>query len=180
MHVKMLAMFGIGASVGYTAHRAPAPAAAAVAPQPVAAPITVERPPAPQIVVVQAPTPPPRLVPRGEPEAEAEAPAAQDQAAEPEATGSAEEPAPKGVIAGTVSDAHTGDRLYRVYIVAESKVSETMRTYSEEDGSYRLEGLPSASYTLHFYRYGELPAERTAGVSQLDATRVDVAMQPTE
>jgi hypothetical protein len=178
MYIRMLAIFSLGATVGYTAHRPSSAAASATAAPPVVAKLEAPPPPAPTpatgLVAVHAP--PTLPVP-----AAAEAPVdAAEPDAEPDAA--AEDPgaapAPRGVLQGTVTDARSGHGVYRVRVIATSLVSDTIVTYTDDDGGYRIDGLQSAAYTVSFQRYGELPAERGAGVNQLDPTTLDVAMQP--
>ena len=156
----MLAIFGVGATVGYAAHRAPE--AAPQAPQ-VVAQQQVITPAAPvqTRVVVLAPAPatvPTAAVPDAAPDAEPDAAASDDS--------------PHGALQGRVTDARTGEGQCCVEVTADSLVAPRVYTRTDSDGQYKLENLPSAAYTVHF-RYGRVIVDRSAGVNQLDPTVLD-------
>jgi len=159
----MVAIFGVGATVGYAAHRAPE-AAPPAQPQVVAPQVVAPAFAPPTRVVVIAPVAPPPVV----------AAVPDDAAPEPDDAAAAnDEPLPRGVLEGKVTDARTGDPVYGVEIYAESLVAPTQVTRSDSDGRYRITDLRSAAYTVRF-NYGRQHVERGAGVNQLDPTELDV------
>jgi hypothetical protein len=57
-----------------------------------------------------------------------------------------------GQIAGTVTDAHTGQRLEGIFACAHNKVVYDPRcAITEANGSYKIPGLPTGAYTVEFY-----------------------------
>jgi hypothetical protein len=83
---------------------------------------------------------------------------------------------PAGGLQGVVRDVKTGDKLAGVTVVATSKVSATQTAISDDNGVWRMSGLPSASYDLTFY-YGD--ATGTLGgvaVSELDTRQADYSL----
>ena len=170
MNVQMIAIFALGATAGYAAHReSAAPAAASVAHAPTTGPAApasalIVTPP-PRVIVVHAPPPP--VIEAEQPEAEHEATPDPAPAADPP-------PAPTGTLQGTVTDSD-GQPLYNVLVVASSPMGEA-QTYTSGDGSYSIANLPGAVYNVKFSRYGEHLADRSVGVSVLDPVELDVTM----
>jgi len=157
----MVAIFGVGATVGYAAHRVPA--AAPTAPQIVAQQVVAPTTPATTTRVVVL-APPPAAVPSG---------VVPDAAPDAEPDGAPGDDAPRGVLEGRVTDSRTGEGQCCVEVYADSLVAPRVSTRADSDGQYKLENLPSAAYTVHF-RYGRVNVERSAGVNQLDPTVLDV------
>jgi hypothetical protein len=170
MSIRMLAIFSFGATVGYTAHHTATPAAASTQ---AAREMTMPERTPPRVIVVApaAPSLPARAV-----EPEVEPPPDASETPEPDA----DSYVPHGVLEGRVTDARTGEPIQSVRIVTESLVGAPQKTYTDSDGNYRLEGLPSAAYKVHVRYYGSDPVERQVGVNQLDPTELDVTLDRGE
>lgn len=70
---------------------------------------------------------------------------------------------PGGIIQGTVRDQATNNPLPDIYVEAASTGDYFERgTYTEADGSYSLEGLPTGSYTVSVYQMGLWYNNRTS------------------
>jgi hypothetical protein len=183
MDARIFITFGLGALVGYVAHREPV-APAAPRPQPQlqqpAAAAAAHAPPAqaqppPRIVVVGAPDDESGAEPERSPETAGEG--GGENCGGGENADSAEaQPEAQGVLQGKVIDARTGEGIYRVQVVAESPVTPPFRTWTEQDGTYRLEHMPGVAYTVHFRYYDIAHTDLTAGVSQLDPTTLDARL----
>jgi hypothetical protein len=166
MDIRLIAIFSLGATVGYTAHRPPSPSTASVA----AAREPVSSPP-PRVIVVA----PPRVL--VDPTAE---PASLPSDASEAATRDADPYEPRGVLEGKVTEP-PGEPSYGVTITAESLVDGPHSTRTDNDGNYRLEGLPSAMYKVHFVRYYDgASTDREVGVNQLDPTELDATFDRGE
>jgi hypothetical protein len=170
MSIRMIAIFSVGATVGYTAHRTATPAAAST---PAAREVSMPERPPPRLIVV-APASPSLPAPVVEPAVEPPA----DASVTPEPD--TDPYVPRGVLEGKVTDARTGEPIPSVRVVTESLVGTPLKTYTDGDGAYQLVGLPSAAYKVHFTYYGGDPVERQVGINQLDPTELDVTLDRGE
>jgi hypothetical protein len=164
MVVRMLVMFSLGATVGYSAHRS-APAGAAPSSPPTSAVA-----PARQMWVRS----PPRLVVRDE-AVTAPRDAPELDAPEPDARTAEIDDSPHGVLHGRVTNA-AGDPISGAQVMATSRLVPPVFTYTDRAGEYQIASLRSSSYDVQFDRWRFVQATRSVGVGQLDPVELDVVL----
>jgi hypothetical protein len=168
MYLRLIAMFSLGATVGYAAHRPAEPATVTAAP--VLRTADVAPPPRAFVHTLVAPQ-----LPDGDPPAEPEA-APADAATAPDPPS---DPEPRGVLEGKVTN-RAGEPIYWVEVTAQARLGDPVVTHTNSDGIYSIEGLPSGVYKLHFACNWMADADGDAGVNQLDPTDHDVTLDALE
>jgi Carboxypeptidase regulatory-like domain len=97
-----------------------------------------------------------------------------------------------GQIAGTVTDAHTGQRLAGIFACARNRVVYEARcTTTGTDGGYKIPGLPTGAYTVEFYsnsaeyfmqyyndRSSEVEADPVSVEVDHTTSEIDAALEP--
>lgn len=86
---------------------------------------------------------------------------------------------PEGVLEGVVRDRNSGEKLVGATVVATSKVSATQTAITDNDGHWKLSGLPSASYDLTFYYADATGKLDGVAVSELDTRTADYSLDTT-
>ena len=161
MLIRMLLTFAVGATVGYTAKEARPDAIVREIHE-----VRVE-PGAP--VVVHDPCQQPEPV--ADPSPEIRRITVETQAEVPVQ--------PEGVLEGVVRDRNSGEKLVGATVVATSKVSATQTAITDNDGYWKLSGLPSASYDLTFYYADATGKLDGVAVSELDTRTADYSLDTT-
>lgn len=172
MLLRLIAVFSLGATLGYTAHRPAEPAPLAVAAQASGAPQMQ-----PAHSAASAARSPVLPAPSADSES-ANAPETPpvDAGVEPDA-----DPfAPNGVLEGRITDSSTGEPVGWVIVTAESVLGDSLYTHTNRTGRFRFDSLRSAVYKLRFSKYGRVVVERDEGVNQLDPTECDVSFDASE
>jgi hypothetical protein len=166
MQWRVLASFGVGATLGYNGH-----GTTRSDPQ-----CTIQAPQVPVPVTACPTRPAGSPVAIAVPVAVDEPRAADDTSPEPEL-----EPVPdaaeRGELLGHVSDPRDGSALAGVTIVASSVVGPDISVITDEHGDWKLGGLAPARYQLRFF-YANEQFDRDVGVSSIGPTRLDVAFDP--